>query len=71
MLLLTLTSQMHGTKHVSLDCPLTSPLKIHCPYHREASPSCVLRPEHGLFYCFGCETGGKVTVEETEDTWSC
>jgi hypothetical protein len=29
-----------------------------CPFHQEKTPSFTVNPEKGLFYCFGCGTGG-------------
>ncbi|MEG2173956.1 MAG: CHC2 zinc finger domain-containing protein, partial [Oscillospiraceae bacterium] len=29
-----------------------------CPFHNEKTPSFVLYPENGSFYCFGCGAGG-------------
>ncbi|HEX8619278.1 MAG TPA: CHC2 zinc finger domain-containing protein, partial [Thermoanaerobaculia bacterium] len=31
-----------------------------CPFHREKSPSFHVDRDKGLFYCFGCGTGGDV-----------
>ncbi len=31
-----------------------------CPFHDDSTPSFVLSPENGLFYCHGCQAGGDV-----------
>jgi hypothetical protein len=31
-----------------------------CPFHRESHASFAVRPDLGLFYCFGCRAGGDV-----------
>lgn len=31
-----------------------------CPFHSEDTPSLVVYPDNGSFYCFGCATGGDV-----------
>src|SRR5687767_15637331 len=31
-----------------------------CPFHREKSPSFHVDRDKGLFYCFGCGTGGDI-----------
>ena len=31
-----------------------------CPFHNEKTPSFSVRPDKGLFYCFGCGAGGDV-----------
>ena len=31
-----------------------------CPFHREKTPSFHVDRDKGLFYCFGCGTGGDV-----------
>lgn len=35
-------------------------LKGLCPFHEEKTPSFNVRPDPGLFYCFGCGEGGDV-----------
>lgn len=34
--------------------------KCLCPFHSEKTPSCVVYPDNGSFYCFGCGAGGDV-----------
>ncbi|MDR0645822.1 MAG: DNA primase [Elusimicrobiota bacterium] len=34
--------------------------KACCPFHQEKTPSFVISPEKGLFYCFGCQAGGDI-----------
>lgn len=31
-----------------------------CPFHAEKTPSFTVNPEKGIYYCFGCGTGGDV-----------
>ena len=33
-----------------------------CPFHSEKTPSFVVYPENGSFYCFGCGAGGDVVT---------
>ena len=33
---------------------------VHCPFHEDKTPSCVISPETNLFHCFGCGEGGSV-----------
>lgn len=33
---------------------------ILCPFHHETNPSCHVNFEKGVFYCFGCQTGGTI-----------
>lgn len=35
-------------------------VKIHCPFHDDASPSCSINLEKGIFNCFGCSAEGNV-----------
>lgn len=35
-----------------------STYKALCPFHKEKTPSFVVNPAKGLFYCFGCGVGG-------------
>jgi DNA primase len=30
-----------------------------CPWHGEVTPSLRVDAEHGSWYCFGCEAGGR------------
>ena len=32
----------------------------HCPFHEDGTPSFVVSPTNGLFYCHGCHVGGDV-----------
>ncbi len=44
-----------------------------CPFHKEKTPSFSVDPDEGLFYCFGCGTGGdaiKLHMELTGDDFS-
>ncbi len=31
-----------------------------CPFHAEKTPSFFVRPDKGMYYCFGCQRGGDV-----------
>ena len=33
---------------------------VHCPFHDDKTPSCVISPKTNLFHCFGCGEGGSV-----------
>lgn len=34
--------------------------KACCPFHQEKTPSFTVSSEKGLFYCFGCQSGGDI-----------
>ncbi|MFA6583023.1 MAG: DNA primase [Elusimicrobiaceae bacterium] len=34
--------------------------KARCPFHNEKTPSFTVNQDKGLFYCFGCQSGGDV-----------
>ncbi|MBR2865088.1 MAG: DNA primase [Elusimicrobiaceae bacterium] len=36
--------------------------KACCPFHKEKTPSFSVSSEKGLFYCFGCQSGGDIFV---------
>jgi len=33
---------------------------VYCPWHEEQTPSCVILPAKGQFYCFGSHATGDV-----------
>ena len=35
-------------------------IKIHCPFHKDKTPSCGVNLDRGLFNCFSCQSGGHV-----------
>ncbi len=47
-------------EYVALKRAGADSLKGLCPFHDEKSPSFHVRPNHGLFHCFGCGEGGDV-----------
>ncbi|MBB5918509.1 DNA primase [Nocardia transvalensis] len=47
-------------EYVSLKRAGADSMKGLCPFHDEKSPSFHVRPNHGLFHCFGCGEGGDV-----------
>ncbi len=46
-------------RHVALKAAGQS-LKGLCPFHKEKTPSFIVTPSKGIFYCFGCHKGGDV-----------
>ena len=42
---------------------------VHCPFHEDKTPSCVISPKTNLYHCFGCGAGGSVIdwVMKTEN----
>jgi DNA primase len=46
-------------RHVALK-PAGQSLKGLCPFHKEKTPSFIVTPAKGIFYCFGCHKGGDV-----------
>ena len=47
-------------EHVTLKSAGVGSLKGLCPFHDEKSPSFHVRPQVGLWHCFGCGKGGDV-----------
>jgi DNA primase len=47
-------------EHVSLKTAGVGSMKGLCPFHDEKSPSFHVRPQVGLYHCFGCGEGGDV-----------
>jgi DNA primase len=47
-------------EHVSLKSAGVGSMKGLCPFHDEKSPSFHVRPQVGLYHCFGCGEGGDV-----------
>lgn len=47
-------------EHVSLRSAGVGSLKGLCPFHDERTPSFHVRPQVGLWHCFGCDEGGDV-----------
>jgi DNA primase len=47
-------------EHVSLKAAGVGSMKGLCPFHDEKSPSFHVRPQVGLWHCFGCDEGGDV-----------
>ena len=46
-------------RHIALK-PAGQSLKGLCPFHKEKTPSFIVTPAKGIFYCFGCHKGGDV-----------
>ena len=54
--------------------------KALCPFHQENTPSFIVTPHRGIFYCFGCKKGGNaitflmehenMSYPEAEDGWA-
>jgi DNA primase len=60
-------SQVRNTADIVDFISQVTPLKLAgksykglCPFHREKTPSFTVDRDKGLFYCFGCGTGGDV-----------
>ena len=47
-------------EHVTLKSAGVGSMKGLCPFHDERSPSFHVRPQVGLWHCFGCSEGGDV-----------
>ena len=47
-------------EHVTLRTGGIGSLKGLCPFHDEKSPSFNVRPQLGVWHCFGCDEGGDV-----------
>ena len=47
-------------EHVTLKSAGAGSMKGLCPFHDERTPSFNVRPQLGLFHCFGCGEGGDV-----------
>ncbi|WP_448061103.1 DNA primase [Cellulomonas hominis] len=47
-------------QHVALKSAGVGSMKGLCPFHDERSPSFHVRPQVGLYHCFGCGEGGDV-----------
>jgi DNA primase len=63
----SLIAQVRGAADIVDFVNQVTPLKLAgksykglCPFHREKSPSFHVDRDKGLFYCFGCGTGGDV-----------
>src|SRR5687767_11459141 len=60
-------AQVRGAADIVEFVQQVTPLKLAgksykglCPFHREKSPSFHVDRAKGLFYCFGCGTGGDI-----------
>ncbi len=47
-------------EHVTLKAAGVGSMKGLCPFHEERTPSFHVRPQLGLWHCFGCSEGGDV-----------
>ena len=47
-------------EHVTLKSGGAGSMKGLCPFHDERTPSFNVRPQLGLWHCFGCGEGGDV-----------
>ncbi|MFI1916379.1 DNA primase [Nocardia sp. NPDC020380] len=47
-------------EYVALKSAGALSMKGLCPFHDEKTPSFHVRPQHGVFHCFGCGEGGDV-----------
>ncbi|MGZ4611998.1 MAG: CHC2 zinc finger domain-containing protein, partial [Kineosporiaceae bacterium] len=47
-------------EHVTLKSAGVGSLRGLCPFHDEKTPSFHVRPQVGLWHCFGCGKGGDV-----------
>lgn len=53
--LLELISDTSGQKPLKVSKDL---YKMNCVFHKENTPSMMITPSRGLYYCFGCHAGG-------------
>ena len=35
-------------------------IKIHCPFHKEKTPSFIINPKRKIYHCFGCGKSGEM-----------
>ena len=45
-------------EHVALRPAGVGSMKGLCPFHDEKTPSFQVKPSQGVYYCFGCASGG-------------